>query len=62
MSRTVYSLAAALCLMAIVIAQATGNAAQAQLYPSRVIRMIVPSQAGGIADLVARQVITANPE
>ncbi len=56
MSRTGNWLAATLCLMAIVVAQAMGNAARAQPYPSRVIRMIVPFPAGGIADLVARQV------
>ena len=56
MSRTGNWLAAAFCLMAIVIAQAMGYAARAQPYPSRVIRMIVPFPAGGIADLVARQV------
>jgi tripartite-type tricarboxylate transporter receptor subunit TctC len=46
----------ALCSMAIAIAPTTGGSAQAQPYPNRVIRMIVPFPAGGIADLVARQV------
>lgn len=52
-SRTI---AAALCSMALIIVQSLGCAAQTQPYPNRVIRMIVPYPAGGIADLVARQV------
>jgi len=41
-----------------IIAQAVGYPAQAQIYPNRVIRMIVPFPAGGIADLVGRQIAT----
>lgn len=56
MSQLGRTIASALCWVAIVIVQAHGCAAQAQSYPNRVIRMIVPFPAGGIADLIARQV------
>src|ERR1043165_8294319 len=55
MSRIGSTIASALCSMTAVVL-GIGCAAQAQPYPNRAIRMIVPFAAGGIADLIARQV------
>jgi tripartite-type tricarboxylate transporter receptor subunit TctC len=56
MSRAGCAIACVLSSMAIVFAAGLGSVAHAQPYPNRVIRMIVPFAAGGIADLIARQI------
>jgi tripartite-type tricarboxylate transporter receptor subunit TctC len=56
MSRAGRAIACVISSMAIVFAAGLGSIARAQPYPNRVIRMIVPFAAGGIADLIARQI------
>src|SRR5258708_16908270 len=58
MSRIGRTIGSALFSMTAVASLGIGCAAQAQPYPNRAIRMIVPFAEGGIADLIARQVST----
>ena len=44
-------------IVCVVVAMGSGSVAQAQVYPAKPVRLVVPYAAGTTADLVPRQMI-----